>query len=196
MLPVYLGLDVSTSCTGWCVFTSKGMFVDMGKIELAKKLGVYQKADAVRSELNNLFIKHSITRVYIEENLQAFRPGLSSAKTLSVLARFNGIVSLLCYDIFNLEPEHLNVNAARKALGIKLIRKKHGGAPTKEQVFTWVHDDLLEQQVNFDWPRKILKSGPRKGIEILHVGSYDMADAYVIARAGILKHGEHNQNLS
>jgi Holliday junction resolvasome RuvABC endonuclease subunit len=180
----YLGLDVSTSCTGWCVFTSTGMFVDMGKIELAKKSGVYQKADAVRSELNNLLIMYSITKVYIEENLQAFRPGLSSAKTLSVLARFNGIVSLLCYETFNLEPEHLNVNAARKALGIKLIRKKHGGAPTKEQVFTWVHDDLVKQHINFGWPRKILKSGPRKGKEILDTGAYDMADAYVIVKAG------------
>jgi len=182
----YLGLDVSTSCTGWCVFSNTGAFVDMGKIELAKKTGVYQKADVVRDELNNLFITHSITKVYIEENLQAFRPGLSSAKTLSVLARFNGIVSLLCYEIFNLEPEHLNVNAARKTLGIKLVRKKQGGAPTKEQVFTWVHDRLVEQHINFNWPRKILKSGPRKGQEILDPGAYDMADAYVIAKAGQL----------
>ena len=168
------------------MFTHEGVFVDMGKIELTKKTGVYQKADVVRNELSNLLISHSISRVYIEENLQAFRPGLSSAKTLSTLARFNGIVSLLCYETFNLEPVHLNVNAARKSLGIKLVRKKQGGAPTKEQIVEWVGVDLQPQYEKYDWPTKTLKSGPRKGTTILDTGSYDMADAYVIAKAGVL----------
>ena len=189
-----LGLDISTSCTGWCVFTNEDTFAEMSKIDLAKKKGVYQKADVVRNELSNLLIKYPITHVYIEENLQAFRPGLSSAKTLSTLARFNGIVSLLCYETFNLEPEHLNVNAARKALGIKLVRKKHGGAPTKEQVWDWVVADLSNPE--YQWPSKILKSGPRKGVTILDPGCYDMADAYVIAKAGIIAQSEHSKNLS
>ena len=191
-MSVYLGLDVSTSCTGWCVFTSETVFAEMGKIDLAKKKGVYQKADIVRNVLSNLLIKYPITHVYIEENLQAFRPGLSSAKTLSTLARFNGIVSLLCYETFNLEPEHLNVNAARKALGIKLIRKKQGGAPTKEQVWDWVSADL--DNPGYQWPTKVLKSGPRKGAVILDPGCFDMADAYVIAKAGIIARSEHSQN--
>ena len=38
---------------------------------------------------------HDIQKIFIEENLQAFRPGFSSAKTLLTLARFNGIVSYL-----------------------------------------------------------------------------------------------------
>jgi hypothetical protein len=35
------------------------------------------------------------------------------------------------------------------------------------------------------WPTKILKSGPRKGQEVLEIGCYDMADAYVIAASSI-----------
>ena len=187
----YLGLDVSTSCTGWSIFTSTGYFIDMGKIELTKQKGMYQKADAVRDTLNDLHRSYSFNKIYIEENLQAFRPGLSSAKTLSTLSRFNGVVSLICYDIFKIEPCHLNVNAARKTLGIKLIRKNKGGAPTKEQVFTWVCNDLLAHATPVKWPRKTLKSGPRKGIEILDPGAYDMADAYVIAKAGLVSFNEH-----
>ena len=54
--------------------------------------------------------------------------------------------------------------------------------PTKEQVLDWVSNEITGE--SFLWPRKTLKSGPRKGSEVLLVECYDMADAYVIARAG------------
>jgi Holliday junction resolvasome RuvABC endonuclease subunit len=185
-----LGLDVSTACTGWCILEKSGKLIDIGVIFLGKKEGLYKKAETVKRALSDLFIKHPIKNVYIEENLQAFRPGLSSARTLSVLARFNGMVSLLCYEVFDLEPIHLNVNAARKALGIKLIRKKHGGKPTKHQIFEWVSDQVELERPGYQWPMKILKSGPRKGEEILDFTTYDMTDAYVIARAALVQNLE------
>ena len=79
-------------------------------------------------------------------------------------------------------PEFINVNHARKSLGIKTKRKKDGGAPIKEQIFDWVSSsqDLKE----YDWPTKTLKSGPRRGQIILDPRCYDMADAYVIAKSG------------
>lgn len=180
-----LGLDVSTSCTGWCILEDTGKLVDIGVIFLGKKKTLYKKAEATRLALSSLLIKYEIRGTFIEENLQAFRPGLSSAKTLSTLARFNGMVSLLCYELFGIEPVHLNVNAARKILGIKLIRKKHGGKPTKHQVFEWVSDEVELERPGYQWPMKIMKSGPRKGQEILDFITYDMTDAYVIARAAL-----------
>ena len=180
-----LGLDVSTSCTGWAVFTDNGEFRDMGSIVLPSKMSLYEKAGAVRDALSTLFISHPICKVYIEENLQSFRRGFSSAKTLSTLARFNGIVSMVAYETYSVEPIHLNVNAARKTLGIKLVRKSKGGAPTKQQVYEWVDSDVSKMK-SYTWPTKTLKSGPRKDQQILDPTAYDMADAYVIAKAGIL----------
>jgi Holliday junction resolvasome RuvABC endonuclease subunit len=177
-----LGLDVSTSCTGWCLIDKNCKLVDIGFISLEKQKGVYSKAKMVEKELQNILVKHVVEKVFIEENLQAFRPGLSSAKTLSTLARFNGIVSLLSYQIFELEPVHINVNAARKSLGIKIERQSKCGKSTKEQVVEWTSSQLD----SFEWPMKILKSGKRKGLEILDPVSYDMADAYVISRAGVV----------
>jgi len=177
-----LGLDVSTSCTGWCIINSSGSLIEMGYIDLSKCSNVYSKAEKVEDELTSIANNFSVEKVFIEENLQAFRPGLSSAKTLLTLARFNGIVSLLSYKIFNFEPMHLNVNSARKSLGIKIIRGKKSEKSTKEQVLDWVDSELK----NFNWPVKILKSGPRKGQTILEAGCYDMADAYVISRSGIV----------
>ena len=175
-----LGLDVSTSCTGWCVLKEDGGLVDMGMIPLSNKKSVYSKSVFTRSELEKICSSYNIKKVYIEENLQSFRSGFSSAKTLSTLARFNGIVSFISFETFKTEPVHVNVNAARKSLGIKIIRKKDGGKPTKDQVFDWV-----KSSVSFPWPDKTLKSGPRKGLKVNHPGCFDMADAYVIGAAGI-----------
>ena len=181
-----LGLDVSTACTGWAVINPDDTYVAMGAIDLSKDVGVYDKAIAVRMELNRLLLKYPITRVYIEENLQSFRRGFSSAKTLSTLARFNGIVSFLAFEVFDIEPVHLNVNAARKALGLKLVSKKNGGAGTKVQVLEWVQQDIKRKQHDIQWPAKQLKSGPRKGLVVLETKCYDMADAYVIAIASMI----------
>ena len=71
-------------------------------------------------QILNLFPTH----VFIEENLQSFRSGFSSAQTLSTLARFNGMVSQVCYSEFGIIPEYINVNSARKNLGIKIISKR------------------------------------------------------------------------
>jgi Holliday junction resolvasome RuvABC endonuclease subunit len=174
-----LGLDISTSCTGWCITDLSGGFVDMGYISLSPKLTTFQKANTVQLALIDIHTTHNITKIAVEENLQAFRPGFSSAKTLLSLARFNGIVSYIAQQQFLIEPDFINVNVARKVVGLKVISKRKGGLPTKEQVINWV-----DTQVDFTWPMKTLKSGPRKGQLILEPGCFDAADAYVIATAG------------
>ncbi len=177
-----LGLDVSTSCTGWSILSSDGSLADIGYIRLTAHETTYSKARAVKDELLKIEKTYKIDSVYIEQNLQAFRAGFSSAKTIDKLARFNGIISYISHEVFEIDPIFLNVNRARKSLGISLVRKKDGGLPTKEQVLKWVSAEIINQ--DHIWPKKILKSGPRKGSEILIPECYDMADAYVIACAG------------
>ena len=178
-----LGLDVSTSCTGWCIIDRDAKLVRMGYIKLSKISSVFEKAKVTQAELGKLCEEFSIDDVFIEENLQAFRPGFSSAKTLISLSRFNGIVSYLCEQIFETEPRFINVNAARKIVGLKIVRKSKGGMPTKHQVLDWVSNQL--EGFTHQWPIRVLKSGPRKGISTLEDGCYDMADAFVIAQAGL-----------
>jgi len=179
----FLGLDISTSCTGWCILDSNLQFVDAGFIDLKKKKNLYEKSSLILSFLSTINERYSFSSIYIEENLQAFRPGLSSAKTLMTLSRFNGMVSLLCYNMFHIIPEMINVNVARKTLGLKIVRKKDGGLPTKEQVVIWVQGQL--DTTGFIWPVKVLKGGPNRGNTILDPGCSDLADSYVIAMAGL-----------
>jgi hypothetical protein len=159
--------------------------VEMGCIHMFNIKSPYDKAQRVSDTLSNLMIRYNITHVFIEENLQAFRPGLSSAKTLLTLARFNGVVSYICSQVFDSPPIFLNVNAARKSVGLKIIRKSKGGKETKHQVIEWVTSALERQGISHHWPTRILKSGPRRGQQELDRGCFDMADAYVIATAGL-----------
>ena len=175
-----LGLDISTSCVGWCTLNSDGSLIEMGYIPLSKEKDTFCKARRVSDELSRLHISFAIDNIFIEENLQAFRPGLSSAKTLLTLARFNGIVTYMCYQEFNIKPININVNSARKILGIKIKKKQEKS--TKEQVVDWVTLKLAD--TDHRWLKKKLKSGPRKDQIILDSVCYDMADAYVIAAAG------------
>ena len=178
-----LALDISTSCTGWCVFDENGLR-GSGYIDLSKHKGMYEKANRVKTELLNLTILFPFTRVVVEENLQAFRPGLSSAKTLMTLAQFNGVVRWICHSDINTKVDSINVNSARKTVGLKLDRKSK--KKTKEQVWDWVDVQNKADNNKIVWPYKTLKSGPNKGQTRLCNEAYDIADAYVIGKSYFL----------
>tara|TARA_Y100000287_G_scaffold143883_1_gene118599 strand:- start:1 stop:537 length:537 start_codon:yes stop_codon:yes gene_type:complete len=169
-----LGLDISTSVIGVCVLEEKSL-VKVDFINLEKSKNIFEKSEKFKSYLVELKKQFDITKIGVEENLQAFRPGLSSAKTIVTLARFNGICSYISQEIFRKEPVFVNVNSARKALGVKIDRKSSKN--TKEQILEFV--SALEPGI--EWPTKVLKGGPRRGSVVLQKECYDMADAYVIA---------------
>ena len=173
-----LGIDISTSCTGFCVLNSEGELVSFSYVDLKKVENFFEKVKKVKFHIMELSIKYPIEEIVVEEFLQAFRTGFSSASTLFKLAKFNGIIQWVCHDHFKMKTTSLNVNTARKLTGIKITRKSD--VSTKDQVLEQVSEIIGEK---YDWPKKILKSGPRKGQEIVDKNSYDMADAYVIARA-------------
>jgi Holliday junction resolvasome RuvABC endonuclease subunit len=160
-----------------------GNLIDIGYIRLDSKSSVFSRVTDVSSSISDVISGKELDTIFIEENLQAFRPGLSSAKTLLTLARFNGMVSYQMHVLTGKIPVYINVNTARKTLGIKLDRKS--SVATKDQIHRWVDNDPAFTNTSSTWPFKILKSGPRKGLEILDPAAYDMADAYVIAKAGI-----------
>jgi hypothetical protein len=129
-------------------------------------------------------IKHPYDKVIVEENLQAFRPGLSSAKTLMTLAQFNGVVRWICHSDLNANVDSINVNTARKTVGLKVDRKSK--KKTKDQVWEWVKTINDADNSKIEWPMKTLKSGPNKGKIRLCNEAYDMADAYVIGKSYFL----------
>ena len=176
-----LGLDISTACTGWCILDKSSKILSIGFIDTSKEKCLYGKAGQVKKKLISLMIDYEIDEIFIEQNLQSFRSGFSSANTLSTLSRYNGIISYICYSDVGIKPDFINVNSARKSLGIKILRKSQGGKQTKEQILDWALSN-----VDYQWPKKVLKSGPRKGQEIYDPRAYDMIDAYIVSSAGLV----------
>ena len=167
----FLGLDISTSCTGICILDQDKQLVLLDNIRLDKCTDFFEKCVEVKKYLDDLKTDHLIQYIFIEQDLQAFRPGLSSAATINTLARFNGAVTFMAYQTFMTRPDLINVTKARSAVGIK-INHKDKSKTTKEKIFDWVSGDI-----EFDWPKK--KTGAVK------TSCYDMSDAYVICSAGI-----------
>lgn len=179
-----LGLDISTSVTAYTLVDTEGpqrdFVVKYEGIHLSKKKSLYDKAATIKQHFEELNKEYTVDLVCAEESLQSFRRGLSSAKTLSTLTRFNGIVCYLAEDIFKTQVELVNVIHARSQLGLKIDRKSSDS--TKEQVLAWsMKHDLLEA---IEWPKKTLKSGPRSGTVINDPSCYDIADAAVMSLFG------------
>tara|TARA_R110002096_G_scaffold112273_3_gene244743 strand:- start:2358 stop:2915 length:558 start_codon:yes stop_codon:yes gene_type:complete len=178
-----LGLDISTSATGYCVLTESGDVVELDWIALVKTKELVNKGFIFKNKILELVKKYpDLQSVYIEQAFQRYGAGMSSANTITRLAAFNGICQYICAEQFKAVPELISVSESRKLCGIKTISKKKSGKEVKEQVFEWVDNHL-----KYDWPTKVLQSGPRKGLEIIIPQSRDMADAWVIATAGFVK---------
>jgi len=177
-----LGIDISTSITGFAV-VADGQLVYYDSIDLRKQKNIFEKTIAMKERLLDLYEMYQcendtsfriggsefpIEHIYIEQSLHMFMGGKSSAKTLSTLTRFNGIVSWLVYELFEIEPTFIGATSARKQAGIKVPRGKKA-----KQV-------VLEH---------LLKNEPAFKIEYTKFGnpkpeSYDRADAIIIAKAG------------
>ena len=168
-----LGLDVSTSITGATVLDKDGNIQYCEAWDLRNKnkfASLFEKADYIKSKIWELDDTFLIKKIYIEQSLQSFRSGFSSAKTLSTLSRFNGIVSWLCYSIFELQPEYIAATSARKKCGITIPK----GSKAKQVVIQYVVDNMPAVPITYT------KHGNPKP------HCYDMSDSWVIARAGWL----------
>ena len=164
-----LGLDVSTSITGATILDERGDIVENVAWDTRKYKNFFEKAEHVYIQLKA--IKHPIHKIYIEQSLQSFRSGFSSAKTLSTLSRFNGTVSWMVYKLFKVEPEYLAAVSARKTIGITVPR----GSKAKECVIKYIIDNVPDVSINYT------KHGNVKP------DCYDKADSWVIARAGYMQ---------
>jgi len=173
---LYLGVDVSTSCTGFSLLDEDGRLLDARFVYLSDEKTTYGKARAVVEVLKN-YKDMRIECVSVEQNMLGFRQGASSAFTLIALAKFNGIVSYLIADELGLIPESIPVSKARKSAQVPLVK----GVNVKEQVTKWV----MDREPDYPWPTKTVKAGKRKGEDVLEKGVEDACDAYVMAVAAI-----------
>tara|TARA_R110002020_G_scaffold278720_2_gene494113 strand:- start:14 stop:547 length:534 start_codon:yes stop_codon:yes gene_type:complete len=173
-----LGLDISTSITGYTVLDDAGNILVCDHIDLRKEKNFFKKIEIVYDRLETIDDTYEIDQVYVEQSLQSFRSGFSSAQTLSLLSKINGIVSWLCYNFFYKEPKYLAATSARKLCGIKIPK----GQKAKAVSLQFVIDNVPGFDVEYT-----RHGNPRPGYA-------DRSDSYVIARAGWISENQETQN--
>ena len=173
-----LGLDISTSITGATLLDKNGNIIFNEAWDTRKFKDFFDKANFIKERINYVYGNYGdsnsnvhnirIGHIYIEQSLQSFRSGFSSAKTLSTLSRFNGVVSWICFDDFGIKPEYLAATTARKMCGIKVPRGHKAKAVVLQHVIDTEPSFVLEYT----------KHGNPKP------DTFDRADSLIIAKAG------------
>lgn len=162
-----LGLDISTTCIGYSLFSEDGDLLKIGHVKMRSKQTIFQKLKQFQEhmeEMAGLDIKH----IAIEEPLKKFAGKFSSATTIAVLNHFNGMISAICYTTWGIEPVYYNVNNARKTAypHVKFGRKS---SEAKSQVF----EEVKKMEPHLNW---IYGPKSRKLVD----ENYDMCDAYTV----------------
>ena len=167
-----LGLDVSTSVTGVTVLSSTGDMIYNKSWDTKNKNKfptLYHKARFIKTKLiQEIKDSFSIEKVFIEKPFMFFNSGGSTAKTMSVLQNFNGMVSWLCCDIFDTHPEHVTAREARKNVGLSIKRGQDSKKVSLQFVVDTVPDFVVEYTRNGN----------------IRSETFDRSDSYIVAKAG------------
>ena len=167
-----LGLDISTSITGFCILDSEGEIIraDVWDTRNKNKFETFfDKIQHVKDGLQEIKAQYPIQKVFIEKPFMFFGSGGSTAKTMAALQKFNGTISWICYETFNHKPTYFTAQQARKLNEIKVQK----GKDTKKQILQWVLDNCPDFSVEYTH-----KGNPRPKY-------FDIADAIVVAKAGL-----------
>lgn len=166
-----LGLDISTSITGYTVLHIDGKIEKIGHWDTRNKNtypDLFSKALFIKKNLDEISEHYPIDHIFIEPALSMYSMGKSSAHIISTLTKYNGIVSWLCYEHFGIKPEYIPATSARKKCGITIRR----GEKAKQQVIKFLVDNEPNFHVQYG------RTGKPKPY------CYDEADSLIIAKAG------------
>lgn len=112
---VILGLDSSTSVTGWA-FSDNGVIVDAGFIDTKKFETTKEKTYHVINVLEKNKLMKSVDHINLEAALSGYAGGFTSQQTIITLARHNAVFAYIVEEHFKLKVNLLSVNTMRKQL--------------------------------------------------------------------------------
>ena len=165
-----LGLDISTSITGATVIEGgqikESFFWDTRNKN--KFPDHFHKARFIKQKIEEIKTNFTITSIFIEKPFMFFNSGGSTAKTMSALQSFNGMISWICSDILSIDPKYITATSARKQAGVGIKR----GDNAKEKVLQFIIDNYPDIEIIYT------KHGNPKP------GMLDMCDSIIIALAG------------
>ncbi len=165
-----LGLDISTSVVGLAILDEDKKLLTYNAVKFKATQDLEERADFLVRGIQILDAAWRIKHVFVEQPFIAFSGGKTTAVTMSKLQRFNGMCCYGLYRVFGNSPTLIQANKARGLNEIKIPR----GEKAKPIVLKWVEENYKE---SFSY--EMTRHGNPKPT------TYDMADAIVVARAGI-----------
>lgn len=169
---MYLGLDISTKSTGLAVVDGSGKLRESNLIQSASKSCLLDVAGRIEDKLNELSKREHVEwSIGIEEFMKTYHTGRFHTQGLFQLARLNGIVSYSCFKHFGCKPVHVHPSTARSAFDLN--RQASDDKPIKHVVLQFANE-----------------LNPLMSIE-----SYDIADAFVMARYMYLQSLVHTMSM-
>ena len=88
-----LGIDVSTSITGFSIIDTNGKIALSEACDLRRDKNFFSKCLTMRAKILDILEAYGgkIEHIYIEHPFTFFNSGGSSGKTMAALQRFNGV---------------------------------------------------------------------------------------------------------
>jgi hypothetical protein len=185
-----LGFDLSTTVCGYCIMNYKGEILEINYHTFNKEHSMTEKGVELENLINDCVNgQFDITHFFIEERLKSFRAGGTNAEAMLKTAQMN----YLCQFLFHkkdIEVQEINVNSARSSVfpGFHKYARQIKGIKQKEIAFKFA----VEFLGGWVFPTKVKKSGKNKGKEEFIEQAKDMADAWIIAKAGLNLYGKTN----
>lgn len=175
------GWDISTSIIGVTVLEpTRGGYIASEYCDLRKIDSTYEKADRALQFVTEMINKHGESGDndhYVEDRLGNFAFGRSMLQTLMLLAAFNMLVS---WFIWSSEPKIKHVHPTT----VKSIMKSEGLIiPPKADKKKLTLEYVMKREPAF--PAAYNRNGKPQP------WCYDMADSYIIAKAGFRKFFKH-----
>lgn len=170
-----LGLDISTSVIGMAVMDLDKNLIEYKNLKLSSKMELEFRCYNFKREVYELFEKYAFDRIYVEQPAMMFGGGKTTAQTMSKLQRFNGMCCFAVYNETLLIPDLIHANTARKKMNISIprnVKKKK----------TYIVEQVKNKYPSFTY--EITRHGNPKP------GTDDIADAIVIAHAGVCLYKE------
>ena len=112
---VILGLDSSTSTTGWS-FCENGKILSAGFVDTKKLETTKEKTFHVISCLEKIKEINQFDQINLEAALSGFAGGFTSQQVIITLARHNAVFAYIIEDHFKKKVNLLSVNTIRKQL--------------------------------------------------------------------------------
>lgn len=139
---IYLGLDVSSTSTGWAVLKSGRFYkregIDYGLIRPHKDYTLPEKLNFFRDELSSVIRRVEPTSVGIEDVFLS-----RNVKTLKLLARFSGVAIESVY-------EFTKGGLFPYIVQVRNIRAECWGTQDKKEVFETVVDKYKLENWSFN----------------------------------------------